>query len=982
MVAGKRLVAGGLIDREQPVSFQFNGKNYQGYAGDTLASALLANGVGLTARSFKYHRPRGIVGAGFEEPSSLVELIGDEQSGNQPITMVDIRAGLKAKSVNCWPSPEFDVMAINQFFARLMPAAFYYKTFMWPGWRLFEPSIRRAAGLAAAPDKIHHRGHYEVRNGHCDMLVVGAGPAGLMAALCAARNGARVMLADDGHRPGGSLLNQATQIDGKAALEWVSAATRELDSLDNVTRLANATVWAYRESNLLVVTERSPQQDDIFQRSWRIRAGQVVIATGAIERSLVFAHNDRPGVMMASAVQAYVNRYAVKPGNRAVIFTNNSSAYQVAADMTAAGIEVVAIVDSRIRIDERLRDQVGDIEILSGHVIEQTHGHKHVTSVTTCNTATRQKRNLACDLVCVSGGWNPAVHLFSQSRGTLDYDSDLATFVPGEAVQKCVCVGSAAAKFTLAEVFENSMNKTLAALASLNIATRAKIDPVSIEDEANYAIEPLWHVDCSTSLASKCFIDIQNDVTLADVQLAIREGFGAVEHVKRYTTAGMGIDQGKTGNLNVIGAIANATGQAPQEVGTTTFRSPYAPIEFGALAGIREASVFLPYRHTPITRWNKDNGAYMYEAGARWRRPGYYPRAGESFQQTVNRESLAVRNAVAVYDGAPLGKFEIKGADALQFIEMMYTNSFANLETGMGRYGIMLSEDGRILDDGVTFKLAENHYFMSTSTGHADAVYQHMEYFLQTQRPDWQVRITTLTTQWANATICGPRAREVMQALQTDIDLSSENFPFMGMRDARVAGLNARICRVSFTGELSFEINVRSRDALSLWLNIMRAGQAFAITAIGSEANHVLRVEKGFLSLGHEADGTTDPYDLGMGWIMSQKKKDYIGKRALAIRRSADKPRRELVGLLLDDPDRLVDENAPITPGGRKQASEGFVTACVWSVSKNRSIALALLDNGRNRIGEKAYIRMKDDVVGAEITVPCFHDAEGHRLRS
>ena len=982
MIANKRLAEGGLIDRSQKVSFQFNGKNFQGYAGDTLASALLANGVSLTARSFKYHRPRGIVGAGFEEPSSLVELIGDEQSGNQPITRVVIRAGLKAKSVNCWPSPEFDVMGINQFFAKLMPAGFYYKTFMWPGWRLFEPSIRRAAGLAAAPDKVLHRGHYEVRNGHCDILVVGAGPAGLMAALCAARNGARVMIADDGLKAGGSLLNQATQIDGKAALEWVSAATRELDNLDNVTRLSNATVWAYRESNLLMITERSPKQDSIFQRSWRIRAGQVVIATGAIERSLVFAHNDRPGVMMASAVQTYINRYAVKPGNRAVIFTNNSSAYQVAADIAAAGIEVVAIVDSRTRIDERLHELVGDIEILSGHVIEQTHGHKRVSSVTVRNLAGKQQRKLGCDLVCISGGWNPAVHMFSQSRGQLDYDSELATFVPGKAAQKCVCVGSAAGKFTLAEVFADTTKKIRALLGALNIPIRVETDTVSIRDEADYAIEPLWHVDCATSLANKCFIDIQNDVTLADVHLAIREGFGAVEHVKRYTTAGMGIDQGKTGNLNVIGAIANVMGLTPQEVGTTTFRSPYVPIEFGALAGIREDSVFLPYRHTPITRWNKDNGAFMYEAGARWRRPGYYPVAGESFQQTVNRESLAVRNAVAVYDGAPLGKFEIKGADALQFIEMMYTNSFANLETGMGRYGIMLTEDGRIFDDGVTFKLAENHYFMSTSTGHADAVNQHMEYFLQTQRPDWQVKITTLTTQWANATICGPRAREVMQALQTDIDLSPDQFPFMAMRDARVAGIDARICRVSFTGELSFEINVRSRHALALWESIMHSGRDFDITAIGSEANHVLRVEKGFLSLGHEADGTTDPYDLGMAWIMSKQKQDYIGKRALEIRRSADKPRRELVGLLTDEPDRLVDENATITPGGLKQPSEGFVTACVWSVSRNRSIALALLQDGRNRIGGKAYIRMKDDVIVAEITAPCFHDAEGHRLRS
>ena len=520
------------------------------------------------------------------------------------------------------------------------------------------------------------------------------------------------------------------------------------------------------------------------------------------------------------------------------------------------------------------------------------------------------------------------------------------------------------------------------ALHAIGVETDTQTQVPTSSDKTDYHIESLWHVDLSPELAARSFIDIQNDVTLADVHLAIREGFGAVEHVKRYTTAGMGIDQGKTGNLNVIGAIANASGATFDEIGTTTFRSPYVPIEFGAMTGIREGSVYLPYRHTPITQWNKDKAACMYEAGARWRRPGYYPIAGESFQQTVNRESKAVRENVAVYDGSPLGKYIIKGADALKFIDMLYTNSFANLEIGMGRYGIMLSEDGIILDDGVTFKLAENHYFMSTSTGHADTVNQHMDFFRQTHRPDWQVSITTVTTQWANATICGPKAREMMQALDTDIDLSADAFPFMAMREATVAGIPARVCRVSFTGELSFEINVWARHSQQLWDKIIETGREFDLTPIGSEANHVLRVEKGFLSLGHEADGTADPYDLGMAWIMSKNKSDYIGKKAVEIRRSGNTRRRQLVGLLFDDPDRLIDENAPITPGGRRQASEGFVTACVWSVVQNRVIALALLEDGRSRYGETVYIRMKDDVVTAEVTAPCFYDPKGQLLRS
>ena len=977
MTDSNRIAEGGLIDRDKTIEFEFNGKRYRGYEGDSLASALLANGVRLTARSFKYHRPRGIVGAGYEEPASLVELFGDEASGNQPITRVAIRDGLQARSVNCWPSPGFDLMAVNQWFSKLLPAAFYYKTFKWPDWHWFEPSIRRAAGLAAAPDKQHHSGHYETRYAHCDLLIVGAGPAGLFAALCAAESGMRVILADDGAEPGGSLAGQRLAIDGEDAMIWVRQLVGRLDAMDNVTRLAETTAWAYREHNLLILTERNPRTDGVFQRSWRVRAGQVMIATGAIERNLVFAHNDRPGVMMASAIQTYVNRYAVRPGRRAVLFANNSSIDAVALDLQAAGIEIAAIVDSRTE-RPALPDALKQVTLLSGHIVESAHGGKRLTGVTVRQRDGDQRQRLDCDLLGISGGWNPTIHLYSQSRSNIEYSEQLATFVPGAAMQSCCCIGAAAGHFTPATVFRDVAEK-LALLPGFSLDPDLPLPEIA--DTGEYHIEALWPEEALTANPSKSFIDIQNDVTLADVYLAMREGFDAVEHVKRYTTAGMGIDQGKTGNLNVIGAIALQVGAAPDDIGTTTFRSPYVPIEFGAMTGIREESVFLPYRHTPITQWNKNNGATMYEAGARWRRPGYYPLAGETFQQSVDRESLVVRNNVAVYDGAPLGKFEIKGPDARRFIEMLYTNNFASLETGMGRYGIMLTDDGLILDDGVSFKLGENHYFMSTSTGHADRVNQHMEFFLQTHRPEWRVRITTVTTQWANATVCGPRARELMAALGTDIDLSNDAFPFMAMRAGKVAGLDARVCRVSFTGELSYEINVRARDSLALWESIIEAGKSFDLVPIGSEANHVLRVEKGFLSLGHEADGTVDPEDLGMGWILSKSKPDYIGKRALEIRRAVTTRRRQLVGLLPDDPNELIDENAPITPDGRREKSEGFVTACVWSVVHNRVIALALLEDGRSRHGETIHIRRKHRVVTARVTAPCFHDAEGLRLR-
>ena len=971
---------GGLIDRTQTVRFRFNGRSYSGFHGDTLASALLANGVRLTARSFKYHRPRGIVGAGCEEPASLVELVGDEQSGNQPITTVRIRDGLEARSVNCWPSPGFDLMAVNQLFARFIPAAFYYKTFMWPGWQLFEPHIRRAAGLAAAPDAVQHEGRYETRYAHCDVLVVGAGPAGLMAALAATRSGARVLLTDDGPQPGGSLLYRKRQIDDRPAAQWVAATSEELDRLDNVTRLQNATAWAYREHNLLLITEREPREGHVFQRSWRVRAGQVVIATGAIERALVFADNDRPGVMLASAAQTYVNRYAVRPCRKAVVFTNNDSAYEAAADLKAADIDVAAIVDSRTKIDSAVRSIATGINIIEGHQVARGLGSRRVRAAVVQPASGGAERRIDCDLICMSGGWNPTVHLYSQSRGKLTFDGDLAAFVPDRPAQPCECAGAAAGEFSLAGALRDGMAKGSAAARARGFSA-PEIPLPDLLAESDYGIEALWHVE-QKHPSDKSFVDFQNDVTLNDVHLAMREGFDAVEHVKRYTTAGMGIDQGKTGNVNVIGAIATSAGVETRDVGTTTFRSPFVPVEFGAIGGLREESVVLPYRHTPITQWHKDAGAVMYEAGARWRRPGYYPKPGESFQETVNREARSVRNSVAVYDGAPLGKFEIKGRDAARFLDMLYTNVFSTLQTGMGRYGLMLADDGLILDDGVTFRLADNRYFMSTSTGHADGVNRHMEQFLQMDRPDWDVKITTVTTQWANATVCGPQARTLMRALDTDIDLSPKAFPFMAMREGTVAGLPARVCRVSFTGELSFEINVASRYLPQLWRTVMAAGEPFGIVPIGSEANHVLRVEKGFLSLGHEVDGTTDAFDLGMGWIMSKRKPDFIGKRATEIRRSNDRPRRELVGLLIDDRERLVTEGAPITPGGRRGGSEGFVTTCVWSVVQNRAIALALLEAGRSRIGERAHIRTKDEVATAEITAPCFHDPEGRLLRS
>ena len=967
-----RLPTGGLIDRGHPISFTFNGRKLSGFRGDTLASALLANGVTLTARSFKYHRPRGIVGAGPEEPSTLVELEGEDASANQPATTVQLHEGLRARSVNCWPSPRFDLGGVTQLLTRFLPAGFYYKTFKWPNWHLYEPTIRRAAGLAGAPAEPPARGHFENRFAHADLLIAGAGPAGLMAALTAGRAGLRVFLADEGAQAGGSLLSRNMKIDGIPAALWVQEAVAELTKMPNVTHLQNATVWAYREHNYLMVNERAPDNPSVLERNWRVRARYVITATGAIERSLVFGNNDRPGVMLASAAQAYANRYAVQPGKQAVVFTNNNSAYSAAADLKAAGVQIAAIIDSRETVPEEARALVQGTEVLAGYVVTKAHGHHHVRAAEVARKDGSAGRKINCDLLLHSGGWNPAVHLYSQSRGSLRYDETLASFVPDTPAQPVSCAGAAAGQFTLSDALHSGA-QTAAQVAGTPTPDTPKADDLP------YHIEPLWRVEAARG---KAFLDIQNDVSVDDVHLALREGYDNIEHVKRYTTGGMGIDQGKTGNINIIGTVALAQGQPLEDVGTTTFRSPYSPVSFGAIAGLRDDTRVFPYRHTEITDWNIANGAVMYESGARWQRPGYFPKPGESFQDSVNREAQTVRTGVGVYDGSPLGTFELKGRDVGRFVDHLYTNIMSTVKPGRVRYGLMLSDDGLILDDGVVLRLDKHRWIISTSTGHADAINSHMEELLQTQFPDWNVFVTPVTNQWHNATICGPKAREVMAALDTDIDLSPDALPFMAFSDGMVAGIPVRVVRVSFTGELSFEVNAAPRHMPALWNAIMEAGTPFGIEPIGSEANHVLRVEKGFLSLGHEVDGTIDPYDLGMGWVMSKKKDDYLGKHSVALRRKGDAVRRELVGLLTDDPNCQIPEGAPLTPGGDRKPTEGLVTACVWSTVLNRWVALALLERGTARHGETVHVRLRDGTIPAKVGAPIFYDPEGERLRS
>ena len=977
-----RLGQGGVIDRGKPLTFTFNGETYQGYAGDTLASALMANGVDVISRSFKYHRRRGVQGAGAEDATSIVQLCGANDAPNILATQQPLYEGLDARSVNCWPSVNFDLGAALQVASPLLPSGFYYKTFMWPHWHAFEPFIRKAAGFGTSPENVTQKA-YENRFGHCDVMIVGAGPAGLSAALAAGRSGARVLLVDETQQAGGSLLSSSAEVGNMAGELWVEQTILELDALENVERLQNATAWGYHEGNLITVIERSPEPKELAQRNRRVWAKKVVLATGAIERPIIFENNDLPGVMFSSAAKTYARRFGVLPGKSAVVFVNNDCAYSAALELKNAGVDVRALVDVRREVSVELSKSVEDagITLLLNHIVVKAFGKKRVTGVSIIPRTGSGQQTLACDLLCVSGGWNPAVHLHSQSRGSIKYDHTIACFRPDESMQASVSVGGANGDFDLSMCLKDGYAAGRDAIVSLGFDAVGEAPKSNYSAQNKYTVEAFWSVQMDDKRC-KAFADLAGDVTVSDLHLAVREGYSEIEHLKRYTTVGMGFDQGKTANVNTIGIVAGLLGKDLPDVGTTTFRSPYTLIEFGALAGSRRDMSVLPYRHTSITNEHKSAGTVMFEAGARWQRPSYYPvKSDETLEEAMYRESRAVRERVAMYDGSPLGKFELKGPDVTELLNLVYTNNWDGLEIGRGRYGFMLSEDGLMFDDGVTFRLDETRYFMSGATGNAPALEAKLDRLLNVEHADLKVLVTPMTSQWANVTVCGPLARDVLQSMGTDIDLSRDAFPFMSFREGKLAGIPVRVFRVSFTGELSFEVNTARRYGAELWRKVREAGEPHGICPIGSEANHLLRIEKGFISFGHEVDGVIDPIDLGHDWIISKKKTDFIGKRGMEIRRAGDRARQELVGLLTEDVNEVIAEGAPITPNGEAGNSEGFVSAAIWSVVNKRSIALGLLNNGRARHGETVYARVKGKVIPAKVTQPVFYDPDGEKLR-
>ncbi|WP_135506681.1 sarcosine oxidase subunit alpha family protein [Roseovarius aestuariivivens] len=973
---------GGLVDRSEEVKFQFNDKWMRGYPGDTLASALMANGQLLVGRSFKYHRPRGVFTAGSEEPNALVQLRRRaEQEPNTRATMIELFEGLYATSQNHRGSLEFDLLAINDFFAPFLSAGFYYKTFMWPKafWeKLYEPIIRSAAGLGRLSMK-EDPDSYDKGFLHCDLLVIGAGPAGLAAALTAGRSGARVILADEDFRPGGRLNAETLELGGMAGHAWAEEAVKELAEMDNVRLMSRTTVYGAYDHGIYGVLERCTDHlrdsnGKPRQILWRIYSKRAVLAAGATERPIAFGNNDRPGILLAGAMRAYANRYAVAPGKQIAVFTNNDDGWRTAADLYAKGVEITTVVDSR---DKPALLNIPGARHFGGQAVMDTVGRAGMKSIQLTNGQV-----IPCDGLAVSGGWNPNVHLTCHQRGRPEWREDLCAFVPGSDLPPgMVVAGAANGAMTLAAALSEGAVKASAQLEDLGIKPKGGEMPQAEDEPRDCAA--FWHVKQSKNRA---WVDLQNDVTVKDVKLANTEGFRSVELLKRYTTMGMATDQGKTSNIAGLAILAEEAGKTIPEVGTTIFRPPYTPVPLGALAGRARGKDFRPYRLTPSHKWTEENGASFVTVG-NWLRAEWYTQPGEKgWRDSVDREVLQTRKSVGICDVTTLGKIDIQGKDAGAFLDMVYANTFSTLKVGRVRYGLMLREDGICYDDGTTARMGEDHYVMTTTTANAVLVFRRMEFVRQCLCPDMDVHLISTTDGWAQFAVAGPKSRDLLRkVIDRDHDISNDAFPFMACGHVTVCGgTPARLFRISFSGELAFEIAVPARYGNSMMAVLNEAGKEFDAVPYGTEALGVMRIEKGHCT-GNELNGQTTAHNIGLGKMVSQKKAcigNVLSQRPEMIREDAVR----LVGFRpVDRSRKLIAGSHFITKGDTASMAndQGWMTSVAYSPNLGYSIGLGFLKEGQNRMGEivRAVSPIHNTEMEVEVVSPHFIDPEGERLR-
>ena len=1005
MNEGLRTPEGGRIERSRVLHFSFDGRAYTGVAGDTLASALLANGVHLMGRSFKYHRPRGVLASGAEEPNALVAVRRDSAryTPNLRATQLELYEGLTAHSQNRWPSLAFDLGAVNDLLAPFIPAGFYYKTFMWPrsAWQwLYEPRIRAAAGLGHSPTEADPD-RYASRYAHCDVLVVGAGPAGLAAAAAAAASGARVLLCDEQNEFGGTLLaddpREAPAIEGRPAVQWLKETLAALGSNTRVTLLPRTTAFGYFPHNLLGLNERlsdhlaDPHADVPRERQWQVRAREVVLAAGAIERPLVFPGNDRPGIMLAGAARTWLNRYGVLPGTRAVVVTACDEAYRAALELQEAGVFIASIAEVRAQDDGpwAAKARTAGIPVLTRATVLGTGGRRRVSSIVLAQLEGGEPlaQTQPCDLVLMSGGFTPSVHLFSQSRGKLLWDERLQAFLPGKPAERARSAGACRGVFELGAALADGAAAGAAAAFEATAPARTGVRPGG----AAAAAPPCagggpgfaGALPQPAGARARAFVDWQNDVTTSDLALATREGFSSIEHIKRYTTTGMATDQGKTSNLNALGIVSRTLGKPIPEVGLTTFRMPYTPVSFGSFAGLSRGELFDPVRTTPMHEWARARGAVFEDVGL-WKRARHFPRGAEHLHAAVGRECLAVRNACGVFDASTLGKIEVVGQDAVTFMNRLYVNAWTSLAVGRCRYGLLLRDDGFVYDDGVAARVSENRFHVTTTTGGAPRVLAMMEDYLQTEWSDLKVWLTSTTEQWAVVAVQGPNARAVLTDL-VDIDLTAGALPHMSVALGHICGVPMRLFRVSFTGELGFEVNVPADFGPAVWEAIWDAGQAHGITPYGTETMHVLRAEKGYIIVGQDTDGTVTPDDVGLGWAIGKNKPDFVGKRSLVRAAMISPERRQLVGLLTSDPQVVLEEGAQVMAqaGARAPARAlGHVTSSYYSSVLGRSIAMGLVTGGRARLGHTLFVSVPAGDIPVQVASPVFYDPEGRRLHA